>query len=390
MFHFVDQLTQLPIARFHMGRDAFDVPIEVRHCISTGNKSYHNSGDMDKFGSLRCLEYLYMVAPGLVDKTIVTLDGDVKGDPGIGAMSSIMNQLDEVEVDAERLMVGKCYTHAQKNLFKFLDKKIPKVKCTCTAKSTRNHRCTGNLPLKCSGFVGGSLKRHAEVYTPSKHGLFDGRGAAEVDPDLRKLALESFKLDVLASFYHMRGVHALCDHAPIPEDGDEKTFCCPDQVEALRKYLDGMCDRADSLMTPGGLVHIQYAESNHSVFSLVRPKGDVNITSDGCFIGECIGLLRVLELQIPANDPSEKFFYLAEMERALTHHFNISINVKVDEVKRSLYSKLQQKVYRATHFFKKKRAERRARNRAANKKQKKKSGAYQSGGEAPDKRRRLS
>lgn len=329
---------------------------------------------------LRCLEYLKMLAPGLTKKTIIAVDGDIKGNDGIETKGNEFDQQDGKTPDGRRFMIGRCYTHILKNLFKFMDSKIPKVKCTCSSKSSKNHRLTGNLPRCLVSFISAILVKCVEMYVPNA----DVRGEqnlrhSKLDESRRTLACGWFKAELFTSYFHMRGVHSNCRHGPLKDPDGEKTFCCPDQVSALLKYLEGVAGKAGELLTPAGRVHIQYLESNHALFSLIRKKGDKTIGDVGSFLGECFGLLKVLELQIAYSDPSEAFCFLTEFETAFKFHFGFDLKVH-DHAMEDVDQRVKLKKSRMCPVFKAKVAARKAKKREKKQKQGKRSGSYISGG----------
>ena len=73
----------------------------------------------------RCLEYIYLVAPWLTHKTIIALDGDVKGNTGIEMKAEEFDKPDGKVPCGGRLSIGRCYTHILKNVFKFMNSKVP-------------------------------------------------------------------------------------------------------------------------------------------------------------------------------------------------------------------------------------------------------------------------
>mmetsp|Transcript_14043 Transcript_14043/g.18676 ORF Transcript_14043/g.18676 Transcript_14043/m.18676 type:complete len:404 (-) Transcript_14043:28-1239(-) len=337
---------------------------------------------MDRFGQLRSLEYLRVVAPDLVKKAIVVVDGDVKGDVGVASKAREFTALegDEGTSSPSQLLVARCYTHIIKNVFKFMDSTLPKVTCACTSKSTKNHRCTAPLPRATTGHISKILSQAMLIYVPPA-GL--NLVVSEIELEDRRLkAIEFFRAELDVCLLHLRGIHDLCKHGASSK-GEEKYFCCGTQVTALEGYFSEMKKKAPELLSRAGRVHIQHCESNNALVARIRPKGDDSITAVGNFLAETIGYLSIMELQLAHHD--FKFSYLLQVSNATGRHFGIGFQVDAEKESMRLEARVRLKQRRMKASVRSMVAAYRARKRAvaqAKKKMKKvvSSGSYASGG----------
>lgn len=88
----------------------------------------------------------------------------------------------------------------------------------------------------------------------------------------------------------------------------------PDEIGALRKYIDGMLEKCSKILSVAGRVHIQYPESNHALMALGRPKDNMSIMTYGCFIGDIIGFFEIVNKN-PADGPSGKLIILLKWKQ---------------------------------------------------------------------------
>ena len=190
---------------------------------------------------------------------------------------------------------GTCYTHAPKNVFKWADKVLPKEECKCAKKSTKNHRFTAPLPGHMHAWVCHLLKQAELMYLPEKTEGYCAPGAYPVSvmdearASRRDAAIEYFGKELDVMLQHFLGNHTRCSHKPIT---DEQAFSCSGsaQVDALTQYLGTLKDKAPMLLSPNGIVHVQYVEINQSVIARVRKK-PIPMSAAACFLGEATSLL---------------------------------------------------------------------------------------------------
>ena len=179
---------------------------------------------------------------------------------------------------------------------------------------------------------------------------------------------------------HFKGNHAKCQHGALSPDA--QVFACTAQVDALTRYLGTLKDSAPLLLSPVGVTHVQYLESNHSIVARVRRKG-VLMSAPAAFLGEALALLQIQELQFAANGVFRSA--LVEMSDLVGEHLGIKFTVDQIKEKEALRRRLNLKKRRATPDHKAQVGKARARKRASLSKNKNKpgmSGAYASGGTA--------
>lgn len=321
---------------------------------------------MDRFGSLRCLEYLYLKAPWLLKKCIIVFDGDMKGSSSIGEKRKQFEFMDGVKEGTYSLFIGRCYTHIIKNIFKFMDTTLAKVKCTCESKSSRNHRCTHPLPRSAAGFVSKIISLCLKYYVPPP-------GACDRNYDFgdrRRAACEYFKVQLDICLEHLCGRHGLCEHGE--SRNEPKFFCCSAQLKALRSYFDGLKDKVSEILTPGGKVHIQHCESNNSMVVRFRPKGDLSFGPIPNFLAETLAFLNVMELQLGFN--GERFSSLVRISQCVKFHFGFTFDVDLLNEEALLEKRIKEKEYRCTELFRVMVGRYRARKRNKKVEEKKKKG----------------
>ena len=377
--HLVGTFTQLPIERCHLTKH--ELPPLLAACDTNSVCSVKdvltNSGDMDWHGTKMCLERIARRHPNFLVGCQLTRDGDVKGHP-IATLAPTW-----LVAEAGLLDAG-CYTHALKNLFKFADKTLPKEDCRCARKTVKNHRFTSPLPTKMHAWVYNLMYKAEMYYLPEKAENYCAEGdyplvAGDVQrAERRTAAIEYFCLEIDVMLQHFQNEHTLCTHEPLAPDAS--FFACSAQVERLASYLNDLKANAPLLLSPIGITHVQYVESNHGIIARRRHKG-INMSAAACWLGEVLALLEVLELQLAANGT----YRLAVVELfALVHeHLNFYVQIDADLLMKGLLKRCRHKSKRSSSRYKAKVAERRAKKRAANAKNKKgTSGAYASGGPA--------
>ena len=307
---------------------------------------------MDRFGQQRCLEYLFCRARWFLRKGVVTLDGDVKGDAMILRKAKEFDWVAGAEPGTFMLCIGRCYTHICKNIFKFMEYTLAKVTCTCSSKSSTNHRYTHPIPRSVSGFFSRILSNCINHFVPPP-----GADSSQVEKR-RKEAVENFIAELDVCHLHVQGKCHLCEHGPRSSD---KVACCEAQRVAFDAYLSDIKEKADELFSPAGKVHIQHCESNNSIVARFRPKGDMSISPFANFLAETLAFLNIMELQMGAH--GHRFSSLVRISQCVKQHFGFTFNV--DYVSEDLYlqKRINMKCFRATPMFRKKEAERKARKR---------------------------
>jgi len=379
MVHVVDSFTQLTVARCHLTKHELPSSLTVR--AATGgfrsvNGILTNSGDLDWYGTTKCLEWLHEHRPLFLLCATMTRDGDVIGHPIDTLVPAALLRAEA------RLFDAACYTHALKNLFKFGNKTLPTESCMCGAgKSNRNHRFTGALLQKMHAWVYHLLEQAELSYLPEKQHGFCAEGSfpatiSDIErAAMRDKAIEHMRLEIDVMLGHLQGEHSRCTHGPLKED--TTSFCCSAQVVKLTAYLGVLKKNLPLLLSALGKTHVQYAESNHSVVAKVRPKG-TQMSATACFLGEALALLHVSELQLAAH--GEFRSSLGELSVLVEEHLGVSFQVDVEQRMCTLNKRLRMKLRRATPAHKKKVAATKLRKRAAlAKNQKGTSGAYASG-----------
>ena len=377
--HAADSYTQLPCYRTHLAKHklpSYFESLQAAHVSVSVAGILTNSGDMDWYGTTEALAWLCHARPRFLVRSILTLDGDVKGHPVSTLVDETLRPDACVPIDAG------CYTHEMKNLHKFADKSLPKEDCMCTSKSNKNHRFTAPMPQQLHAWVYHLLDTAERYYLPEKYMfLVEGSYPASVTDEergvRRQAAIDHMcrELDVVVA--HFTGDHKHCSHGALP--ADKQFFCCTAQIDALTRYLGQVKRDLPRLLSPVGKVHVQYAESNHAIIARWRKKG-TKMSASASFLGESLALLSILELQLAANGSYRSS--LTELSALVLEQLGLSFEVDVDRLMASLDKRLRRKMQRATAQYRKKVSEQRARGRAKLAKNKRgtTSGAYANGG----------
>jgi hypothetical protein len=214
-----------------------------------------SSGDMDWFGTKKCLARLYSRRPWMCISGGLARDGDATRNHPIQTLqpSALLTAVRE-----HHMWDGTCYTHALKNCFKWADKVLPKEECKCAKKSTKNHRFTAPVPSHMHAWICHLLGQAELMYLPEKTEGYCAPGAYPVSvmdearASRRDAAIEYFGMELDVMLDHFLGNHTRCSHKPITNG---QVFSCSAQVGALTQYLGTLKDKAPMLLSPIGIVH---------------------------------------------------------------------------------------------------------------------------------------
>lgn len=197
----------------------------------------------------------------------------------------------------QRELVWFLYTYIIENLFKYMDLKLPRVTCTSTSKSSKTNVVL-HLYLETVIVIFLILWKDQVMYLPpsssfewcqiSRTQAFECWSSGGSHWGVWDWCLISI-LSYAGCLHSLRSFTSRWRSTAIFlfEKG-------PDQIGALRKYIDGMLDKCSKILSVAGRVHIQYPESNHALMALGRPMDNTSIMTYGCFIGDIIGFFEIL------------------------------------------------------------------------------------------------
>ena len=335
-----------------------------------------NSGDMDADGMEACVGALSTHLEGL-EACGLCKDGDAKGKAAA--------EMSDLWWDA------RCKCHVVKNVVKLL-RKMGSTKCPggCGgAGGSCNYKKGWRFNTGQVGSVAGRLftiLRQAErMYLPELEDpmllrtCVDGPGSTKREVN-RAVAIRSAHAQIHALYLHVTGDHGRCDHRDLDEDptSPHPRLRCEAQKRRLATVLCSVQDVLDQLLTPFGLVDVNFVESDHADIARFRPK-EFSWGALTCFLATNMAFLNIQQVKVGYWGVAT--FPIVELAQELMDEYGIDIGITEEDIElmeTRLAGRVQQKARRSTDEWRAKRKVRASRKFARSKTAKRSS--YQSGG----------